>query len=236
MGIDRHALRCFLWRMMSLRKSWFPAILVVLGLSLFAACKEEKAPAPSLPKGPAILILGDSLTAGFGLPKDRAFPALLGERFQKEGIPLAVVNGGLSGDTTSGGLSRLPWFLSRKDLELKALIIELGNNDAMRGKTPASVEKNITDMIRLARKERPGIQIFLCDLHTFPNMGADYVAQFKAVFPRIAKKERVILLPFLLTGVAGKPELNQKDGIHPTEEGAAIVAENLFKALKPHLK
>lgn len=201
-----------------------------------AACKEDKKPAPSLPEGPAILILGDSLTAGFGLPKDRAFPALLDERFKKEGIALSVVNGGLSGDTTSGGLARLPWFLGRKDLQLKAIVIELGNNDAMRGKSAASVEKNITEMIQLARKERPGIQIFLCDLHTFPNMGKEYTAEFKAVFPRVAKKQKVILLPFLLTGVAGKPELNQKDGIHPTEEGAAIVADNLFKALKPHLR
>lgn len=183
-----------------------------------------------------MLILGDSLTAGFGLPKDRAFPALLEEKFKTEGIPLAVVNGGLSGDTTSGGLSRLPWFLSRKELDLKALVIELGNNDAMRGKTPESVEKNLTEIIRLARKERPGIQIFLCDLHTFPNMGREYVNSFKAVFPRVARKEKVILLPFLLAGVAGKPELNQKDGIHPTGEGARIVADNLFKSLRPHLK
>jgi acyl-CoA thioesterase-1 len=211
-------------------------LVSLLAILSFAACKDQKPPAPSLPTGPAILILGDSLTAGFGLPKDRAFPALLEERFKKEGVALAVVNGGLSGDTTSGGLSRLPWFLSRKDLDLKAIVIELGNNDAMRGKSAASVEKNITEMIHLARKERPGIQIFLCDLHTFPNMGKQYVAEFKAVFPRIAKKEKVVLLPFLLTGVAGKPELNQKDGIHPTEEGAAIVAENLYRALKPHLR
>lgn len=221
---------------MTSRRFRFTAALLFSSLLLLTACKEEKTPAPSLPKGPAILVLGDSLTAGFGLPKDKAFPALLATTFEKEGVPFAVINGGLSGDTTSGGLSRLPWFLSRKDLELKGLIIELGNNDAMRGKTPASVEKNITEMIRMARKERPGIQIFLCDLHTFPNMGPEYVAQFKAVFPRIAKREKVILLPFLLTGVAGKPELNQKDGIHPTEEGAAIVAENLYKALKPHLR
>lgn len=214
-------------------KVLLPALILLLQL---ASCKEQKPPAPALPQGPVILILGDSLTAGFGLPKDRAFPALLDERFKKEGIAFSVVNGGLSGDTTSGGLSRLPWFLSRKDLDLKAIVIELGNNDAMRGKTPTSVEKNLTEMIRLARKERPGIRIFLCDLHTFPNMGKEYTSEFKAVFPRVAKKEKVVLLPFLLAGVAGKPELNQKDGIHPTEEGAAIVAENLYKALKPHLR
>lgn len=185
-------------------------------------------------KVPAIVFLGDSLVAGYRLMPEEAFPARIQKKIEAEKLPYRVVNAGRSGDTTAGGLSRLDWIL-RREVHLKVLVIELGSNDAMRGTSLAVTEENIRQIIRKTRAFDPNVKILLMELHTFPNMGPEYAKGFTAIYPRISRTENVPLLPFLLMGVAGKPDLNQDDAIHPNSKGSVIVAENVWKALRPHL-
>ncbi|MCE9598706.1 MAG: arylesterase [Spirochaetia bacterium] len=199
-----------------------------------ATCKKEESKPTLTRSEPAIVFLGDSLSAGLGLPEELTFPYLIQEKIDAAGLKYRVINAGRSGDTTAGGLSRLQWYL-RKDVKLKILIIELGSNDAMRGQPPESIEKNLTEIIRKTRAYDPTVKILMYQFYTFPNLGKVYGDKFLQIFPRIAKKEKVELLAFPLEGVAGKPELNQADGIHPNPKGSPIVANNVWKSLKPHL-
>ncbi len=218
---------------MALRKRTMLVAAIAAALVL-GGCEKSRKP-PVQRTGPSVVFLGDSLTAGLGLPDDQTFPALVEQKMIQEGLPYRVINAGRSGDTTAGGLSRLPWYL-RKEVEMRVLVIELGNNDAMRGQSVSSIEKNITEIIRKTRAYDPSVQILLCELKTFPNLGRDYGTQFAAVFPRVSKKEKVPLLPFILEGVGGHPDLNQQDGIHPNEAGSKIVADNVYAAIRPYLK
>ena len=211
-----------------------PALVAFALLFTIAACDRPKNATEQKKTGPSIVFLGDSLTAGLGLPDDKTYPALVEKKLEGEGLKYRVINGGRSGDTTAGGLARLPWYL-RKEIEMRVLVIELGNNDAMRGQSVSSIEKNLTEIIRKTRAYDPSIKILLCELRTFPNLGREYGTTFAAVFPRVAKKEKVPLLPFILDGVGGHPDLNQADGIHPNESGSLIVTENVYRAIRPHL-
>lgn len=179
-----------------------------------------------------ILVLGDSLAAGLGLDPDQAFPALLQERIDAAGLDCKVVNAGVSGDTTAGGLRRLNWLLRQK---VDILIVELGGNDGLRGIQPESTQANLQAMIDQARKKYPDIRIILAGMRLPPNLGAEYLQKFERIFPTLAEKNDAALVPFLLEGVGGERNLNQSDGIHPTAEGQRIVADNVWRVLAPLL-
>lgn len=173
-----------------------------------------------------VVFLGDSLTAGYGLPSAEAFPALLEERLASQGLPFRAVNAGVSGDTSAGGLARLDWVLS-SDPDL--LVVELGPNDGLRGLDLAMTESNLRRIVARARES--GVRVLLVGMRIPPNYGPEYAGEFAALFPRLAEELDVPLVPFLLEGVGGEPDLNQGDGIHPTAAGQRVVAGNV----EPHL-
>jgi acyl-CoA thioesterase-1 len=180
---------------------------------------------------PRIVALGDSLTAGLGLAPDQAFPAVLQRRLDDEGLSYEVVNAGVSGDTSAGGLRRLDWSLEG---DVRILIVALGGNDALRGLPVEELRSNLSSII--SRAQARGIRVILAGMEAPPNYGPVYARSFHQVFPDIAKQYQVALLPFLLQGVAGVAPLNQSDGIHPTVEGARMVADNVWTVLQPMVK
>lgn len=186
---------------------------------------------PALAEPRTLIFLGDSLTAGYGLPEELAYPALIQEFLQKDGFNWRVINAGISGDTTQGGLKRLNWILkANPDL----VFIALGGNDGLRGLKVEHTQANLEEII-LRLKEK-GVRVILAGVVLPTNYGEPYREQFKAIYPTLAERYEISLLPFLLEGVAGIPELNQADGIHPNEEGQKIVAEQVYNFLKPILK
>ncbi len=179
-----------------------------------------------------ILFFGDSLTAGYGLEQGEAFPAIIQQKIDSLGLSYQVVNAGLSGETTSGGKNRIDWVLKQN---VDVFILELGANDGLRGIQISETRANLQEIIDFVRKKNPDIEIILAGMQIPPNMGQDYTTGFRNIFPELAEKNDVQLIPFLLEGVAGDPELNQQDGIHPTAEGQKILAENVWEVLKPVL-
>jgi len=180
-----------------------------------------------------VLILGDSLAAGYGVEREQAFPSLLQKKLEAAKLPYHLVNGGVSGDTSAGGLRRIDWMLKQP---VDVLILELGGNDGLRGIAPESTKANLQGIIDKAKQKNPAVRILIAGMQMPPNMGEDYTKAFAAVFPTVAKANQAVLLPFLLEGVGGKEELNQQDGIHPNPKGHAIVAETVWKVLEPMLK
>lgn len=180
-----------------------------------------------------VLCFGNSLTAGYGLDRDSAFTSILQRRIDSLGWPAEIINAGVSGETTSGGLSRLEWMLNEP---IDIFILELGANDGLRGINPAETEKNLQAMIDAVWKKNPNIPIILAGMQVPPNMGDKYIDAFRSIYPRLAEKNQIYLIPFLLQGVAGIPALNQADGIHPNNEGEKIVAEVVWQYLEPVLK
>ena len=180
-----------------------------------------------------IVILGDSLAAGYGLDLTEAFPALLQKKVDEAGLKFSVVNAGISGDTSAGGLRRIDWLLKRK---VDVLVLELGGNDGLRGIPVAATRTNLQVIIDRTKQKYPQAQIVVAGMQMPPNMGADYNAAFAKIFPDLARANNAALVPFLLEGVGGKPELNLPDMIHPTAEGHKIVAGNVWKVLKPVLE
>jgi len=189
---------------------------------------DARAPATAPAPRPRIVVLGDSLTAGLGLSPDQAYPALLQRRLNDEGLAYDVVNAGVSGDTSAGGLSRLNWAL---DGDVRVLIVALGGNDGLRGLPPAELRHNLSRIIEQAQARK--IAVVLAGMEAPPNYGRDYTVAFRKVYPDLAALYHVTLLPFLLDGVAGHETLNQPDGIHPTAAGARIVAGNVWSVLRP---
>jgi acyl-CoA thioesterase-1 len=179
---------------------------------------------------PRIVILGDSLTAGLGLSPDEAYPSLLQERLDKEGLKYEVINAGVSGDTSAGGLARLEWAL---DGNVRVLIVALGGNDGLRGLPAEELKGNLSKIIEQAEKRH--IKVILAGMEAPPNFGQSYIVSFHQVYPELARQYNVSLVPFLLQGVAGIDTLNQRDGIHPTAQGARIVADNIWPVLRPML-
>lgn len=179
-----------------------------------------------------VVFFGDSLTAGFGVDPDESFPALIRQKIDAAGLPWRVVNAGLSGETTSGGLRRLDWIL-RQPVDI--LVLELGGNDGLRGIPPETSRVNLQAMIERTRAKYPGCVVVLAGMQMPPNMGADYQRAFAAIFPELAERHRTPFIPFLLEGVGGVPELNLADGIHPNPRGHQIVAETVWKTLEPLL-
>lgn len=178
-----------------------------------------------------VVFLGDSLTAGFGLDTEQAFPALVEAQLRDAGYAVRTVNAGVSGDTTAGGLRRLDWLL-RQDPDV--LVVALGGNDGLRGVELTSSEENLRQILQKAQDAE--VQVLLAGMLIPPNYGADYTEGFAALYPRLAKEFGVPLIPFLLEGVAAQPELNLPDEIHPTAEGQEIVAETVRKHLESLLE
>ena len=179
-----------------------------------------------------ILFFGDSLTAGYGLSPEEAFPALVEKEFNKDGKSCKVVNAGLSGETSAGGLSRIDWILRQP---IDVFVLELGGNDGLRGLPLTETKKNLQAIIDKVKVKYPKVKIVVVGMMVPPNMGSDYATQFNEIFPALAKKNQATLMPFLLEGVAGNEKLNLPDGIHPNIEGHKIVAKNVKKLLTPLL-
>lgn len=180
--------------------------------------------------GTRVVVLGDSLTAGYGLPLEQAFPARLEAALQRAGRKVRVINAGVSGDTTAGGLARLDWMLADKP---QLVIVELGANDALRGLDPAGTRANL-DAI-LARLEAAGVRVLLAGMKAPRNLGADYVAAFDRIYPELAARHKVALYPFFLKGVAGDPKLNLADGIHPNAEGVERIVAGILPIILEQL-
>jgi acyl-CoA thioesterase-1 len=203
------------------RAAWLLAAVLTV-----TAAAEEKEPA-------RILVLGDSLAAGNGIEPGEAFPALLQEEITRRGWKFSVINAGVSGDTSAGGLRRVDWLLRQR---VDVLLLELGGNDGLRGIQPEATRTNLQSIIDRTREKYPGVRVVIAGMKMPPNMGADYTGRFEKIFPELAARNQAALVPFLLEGVGGRPELNLPDRIHPTPEGHRIVATNVWKVLGPVLE
>lgn len=180
-----------------------------------------------------IVILGDSLAAGLGVEPEQAFPALLQKKIDDLHWNFEVVNAGVSGDTSAGGLRRIDWLLKRK---MSVLIVELGGNDGLRGIMPEETKSNLLGIIKKTRAKYPETLVLVAGMQMPQNMGQEYTEEFKDTFSEVARETDSLLIPFLLEGVGAKPEFNQPDQIHPNVKGHRILAENVWKVLKPALE
>lgn len=188
---------------------------------------------PSTTAIPTVLVVGTSITAGLGLDPRDAYPSVLQRMADSAGYKIRIVNAGLSGETSAGALRRIDWLL-RDPADV--VVVETGANDGLRGLDPDSTRANLTAIVRKVKSERPGARIFLLQMEAPPNLGSSYTTRFHEMYGAVAKAEGAELVPFLLQGVAGVRRLNQGDGIHPSEEGARIVARNLWQTLEPTFK
>ncbi|HXH05401.1 MAG TPA: arylesterase [Vicinamibacterales bacterium] len=215
------------------------ALPLVLALAACAGERPAREDGPNPPPQPAatvrprprIVVLGDSLTAGLGLPPAEAYPAHLQRRLDEAGLRYEVINAGVSGETSSGGLRRLDWVL---DGDVRVLIVALGGNDGLRGVPVDELRRNLEAIVRRARAR--GVTVVLAGMEAPPNHGPEYTAAFRQVYRDLARRYRLPLVPFLLAGVAGDPAFNQADGIHPNAAGAARVADNVWRVLRPVLE
>nr|WP_255709964.1 arylesterase [Pontibacter harenae] len=181
-------------------------------------------------KQKTIVFFGNSLTAGYGLEPDQAFPALIQQRIDSLDLPYKVVNAGVSGETSAGGKSRIDWLLRQP---IDVFVLELGANDGLRGIDPSSTYTNLAAIIDKVKDKYPDAEIVLAGMQMPPSMGQQYTEEFKQVYSRLAEEKDAKLIPFLLEGVGGVPKLNQSDGVHPTEEGQKILANNVWQVLEP---
>jgi acyl-CoA thioesterase-1 len=212
---------------------FFVAAALAFGAGSLVASDISSVPAASAAAtAKTIVVLGDSLAAGYGLDRTEAFPALLQRKVNESGLKFQVVNAGVSGDTSAGGLRRLDWLLKRP---IDVLVIELGGNDGLRGLSATALKKNLQSIIEGTRAKYPGVKIVLAGMKMPANFG-EYATQFEGVYSELAKEQNVALVPFLLEGVGGRPALNLPDGIHPTAEGQKVLAENVWRVLKPVLE
>ena len=222
----------------SIMKPFLFSVIFLASLGV-AACREQPptvAPAPpSTPTSPAksvpkIVAFGDSLTAGLGLSPSESYPALLQKRLEDEGFQYEVVNAGISGDTTAGGLRRIDWALEG---DVKIVILELGANDILRGQSVGEMKKNLAKIIE--RIKARGVVVLLAGIEAPTNTGREYGKEVHEAFEGLAREQRVVLIPFFLEGVGGVPSLNQSDGIHPNAEGTRLVTDTVYRFLRPLL-
>ncbi|WP_339923648.1 arylesterase [uncultured Cyclobacterium sp.] len=224
-------------------KTAFTAILlsaVISSLTVSCNQKQEtgKKVAPETTKAEEksekkyILFYGNSLTAGYGLDEEASFPSLIQNKIDSLELNYQVINGGLSGETTASGLSRLDWFLEDQP---EVFVLELGGNDGLRGIPLEETKKNLNAIISAVSEKFPSTKILLAGMQIPPNMGLEYAEEFRGMYAEVAEKQSVAIIPFLLEGVAGNPELNLPDGIHPTSDGQRIVAQTVWKHLRPLL-
>lgn len=207
-----------------------PLCSLFLLFVLAVAALRGAEPAPK-----TILFFGDSLTAGYGLDDaaTQAFPGLVQQKIAAAGLPYRVINAGLSGETTAGGLRRIDWVLRTP---VDVFVLELGGNDGLRGLAPAVAAKNLQGILNKVRAKNPAVKLVVAGMQMPVNFGAPYAREFSALFPALAEANRATLIPFLLEGVGGVPELNLPDGVHPNVAGHRLVADTVWKTLAPLLK
>ena len=196
--------------------------------------------APAAPPAPAprdtrnvILFVGTSLTAGYGIGADFAYPAVIQQKIDSAGLPYRVVNAGISGETSAGGLRRIDWALQQR---VSVLVLELGANDALRGLSVDSMKSNLNEIVHRTRAKYPKAKIVIVGMEAPPNLGQTYATSFRDAFRDVAQTNHAVLVPFLLEGVGGRRELNQEDGIHPTVQGQRILAGTVWQYLRPVLR
>jgi acyl-CoA thioesterase-1 len=204
-------------------KGVVPGLVFIMALAVFSKAQDGEK---------VILFFGNSLTAGMGLDPEQAFPNLIHEKISAIHGNYRVVNAGLSGETSAGGLNRIDWVLNQS---VDIFILELGANDGLRGLPLESTRENLQGIIDKVKVKYPKAKIIIAGMMVPPNMGEEYSEEFVKIYPDLAKKNKASLIPFLLHGVAGNPDLNLPDGIHPNVEGQQIVADNVWKVLKPLL-
>lgn len=225
---------------------WIGCFLLIVCFT-FTACKDEKSQ-PVQQQTPTqentvemettktekkvILFYGNSLTAGYGLDESESFPSLIEDRIDSLGLDYTVVNAGLSGETTSGGLKRIDWVMKQK---VDIFFLELGANDMLRGLPIDETRKNLAEILSIVRAKNPNVIIGLCEMMAPPNMGDEYVSEFTKIYKDLSASSDVTFVPFFLEGVAGQEDLLLKDGKHPNANGQKIVAENIWKSLEPML-
>jgi len=193
------------------------------GANVAERTEDERAP---------VVFLGTSLTAGLGVDPAQAYPALIQEKIDSAGLPFRVVNAGVSGETSAGGLRRIAWLAEQP---IDVLVLELGANDGLRGHDPESTRANLQAIIDTVRAHHPDAAVVIAGMEAPPNLGDAFTSRFRALFPALARANGAALIPFLLDGVAAVPELNQSDGIHPSPAGHRVVAETVWRALEPLL-
>lgn len=179
-----------------------------------------------------ILFFGDSITAGLGVDKSQAFPALIQQKVDSAGLNYEVINGGLSGETSAGGLRRIDWVLQRK---IDVFILELGGNDGLRGIELSSTKDNLQKIIEKVQQKNPNVKIILAGMQVPPNLGQEYTSEFENMYPELADENDLPLIPMILDKIGGNENLMQGDGIHPTAEGHQVIAENVWDKLEPRL-
>ena len=214
--------------------------IIVALLIILPSCTDNKKPATSdqnntakettaVTKKKTIVFYGNSLTAGYGVSPSEAFPAIIQKKIDSLGLPYQVINAGVSGETSSGGKTRIDWIL-REPVDI--FILELGANDGLRGTPLSDTKKNLQDIIDKVKAKYPNAKLVFAGMEIPPNMGQAYTTEFRNIYTELAAKNNMTLIPFLLEGVGGEPELNQADGIHPNEEGSHMVAKNVWKQLE----
>ena len=214
--------------------------IVTALIILFSSCSNDKKTRDSgqtdtnkenttVTKKKTIVFFGNSLTAGYGLSPEQAFPALIQKKIDSLNLPYQVVNAGVSGETSSGGKTRIDWILQQ---QVDIFVLELGANDGLRGIPLSQTRKNLQDIIDSVKTKHPQAKLLFAGMQIPPNMGQAYATEFRNMFSELATKNSMALIPFLLEGVGGEPDLNQADGIHPNEKGSPIVAENVWKELQ----
>jgi len=211
-----------------IRRWWVPA---ALAWAVLVTSPATRAADPVDAK--IVVVLGDSLAAGLGVDPSEAFPALIQKKIDTAGWKDTVVNAGVSGDTSADGLARINWLLKQR---IDVLILELGGNDGLRGFPVEATKTNLQAVIDRVKQKYPQARIIIAGMRMPPNLGKEYTAAFRKIYPDLAATNHAALIPFLLDGVGGKPELNQPDHIHPTAEGHKIVADNVWKVLQPILE
>ena len=220
-------------------QKWPIHACLAVGVALLSSCSRKPDPPPApvqaavpstADERPKVVILGDSLTAGLGLVDTQSFPGLLQQKADRNGFEVEIVNAGVSGDTSAGGLRRLDWALQE---DVRVLVIALGANDGLRGLSVGEMKQNIGQIIETARARH--VVVVLAGMEAPPNYGPEYVASFRQAYRDLAQHHRVQFIPFLLAGVAGESALNQPDGIHPNAQGAVIVADTVWEVLEPML-
>ena len=219
------------------------SFIIVAGFSIIltAGCSDNKKPvvnnqnttergsSATIAKKKTIVFFGNSLTAGYGLSPEQAFPSLIQKKIDSLGLPYQVVNAGVSGETSSGGKTRIDWILQQ---QVDIFILELGANDGLRGIPLSETRKNLQDIIDSVKTKHPQAKLVFAGMQIPPNMGQSYATEFRNMFGELAAKNSMTLIPFLLEGVGGEPDLNQADGIHPNAKGSLIVADNVWKVLE----
>lgn len=202
--------------------------IFIVTLSIFFTCSLQAQDSDAK----TILFFGDSITAGLGVDKSQAFPALIQDRIDSLGLNYEVINGGLSGETSAGGLRRIDWTLQR---DIDIMILELGGNDGLRGIDLNSTKANLQQIINKVKAKNPDTEIILAGMQVPPNLGQDYTKQFETIYPELAEENDLPLIPMIMDKVGGDEELMQSDGLHPTPEGHKVIADTVWEILRPVL-